>query len=117
MSKTITSYVGLDVHKDSIAIAVAAPGREAPRFIGTVGSELTQLSRALRRIAPVERLQVVYEAGPCGYALARHLSCSCAMVTATPARVPGPTHTNGIWPKSVSPILHRTSPSPSIGRR
>lgn len=74
MNKAITSYVGLDVHKDSIAIAVAAAGREAPRFIGTVTSDLTQLNRALRRIGSLERLQVVYEAGPCGYGLARHLT-------------------------------------------
>src|SRR5882757_796667 len=36
MKETITSFVGLDVHKDSIAIAVAQAGRQAPRFIGTV---------------------------------------------------------------------------------
>lgn len=74
MSKAITSYVGLDVHKDSIAIAVAAAGREAPRFVGTVTSDLTQLKRALQRIGSLDRLRVVYEAGPCGYGLARHLT-------------------------------------------
>ena len=31
MKETITSYVGLDVHKDSIAIALAEAGRSAPR--------------------------------------------------------------------------------------
>ena len=36
MKETITSFVGLDVHKDSIAIAVAEAGRQAPRFVGTV---------------------------------------------------------------------------------
>ena len=29
-------FVGLDVHKDSIAMGVAEAGREAPRFVGTV---------------------------------------------------------------------------------
>jgi transposase len=74
VSNAITSYVGLDVHKDSIAIAVAAAGREAPRFIGTVPSDLSRLKRTLRGIGPLEHLQVVYEAGPCGYGLARHLT-------------------------------------------
>jgi len=66
MSKTITSFVGLDVHKDSTAIAVAEAGRENPRFIGTVGSELGQLLKALRSLGKPETLLVLYEAGPCG---------------------------------------------------
>jgi hypothetical protein len=33
MDKCITSFVGLDVHKDSTAIAAAETGREAPRFL------------------------------------------------------------------------------------
>ncbi len=36
MKEAITSYVGLDIHKDSIAIAIADAGRTAPRFIGTI---------------------------------------------------------------------------------
>src|SRR5581483_562158 len=50
MKETITSFVGLDVHKDSIAIAVAEAGRQAPRFIGTVVPSLPSLRRALRSI-------------------------------------------------------------------
>ncbi|MGH8218563.1 MAG: hypothetical protein ACREUT_08360 [Steroidobacteraceae bacterium] len=34
MKRTITSFVGLDVHKDTIAVAVAEAGREEPRFVG-----------------------------------------------------------------------------------
>ena len=47
MHDDITAYVGLDVHKDSIAIAVAAPGRAAPRFVGTTGPLLDEPSRWL----------------------------------------------------------------------
>lgn len=37
VSKPITSFVGLDVHIDSIAMGVAAAmGREEPHFVGTV---------------------------------------------------------------------------------
>src|SRR5687768_8343597 len=75
MSKPITSFVGLDVHKDSTAIAAAKAGRESPQFIGTVGADLTQLLKALKSLGKPETTLVVYEAGPCGYGLARQL-CS-----------------------------------------
>ena len=48
MENDITVFVGLDVHKDSIAIAVAYAGREAPRFVGTVGPALPELLKTLR---------------------------------------------------------------------
>jgi transposase len=73
MKKPITSFVGLDVHKDSIAIAAAEPGRDAPRFLGTVGPDLAQLLKAFKSLGKPEALLVVYEAGPCGYTLARQL--------------------------------------------
>jgi transposase len=74
MKETITSYIGLDVHKDSIAIAIAEAGRAAPRFVGTAPSELAALCKALTRCAKRSSTLVVYEAGPCGYGWARHLS-------------------------------------------
>jgi transposase len=70
----IIGYVGLDVHKNSIAIAVAAPGRAAPRFIGTTGPALAELLKALEHLGRAEQLLLAYEAGPCGYVLARELA-------------------------------------------
>ena len=67
MKETITSFIGLDIHKDSIAIAAAEAGRGAPRFIGTTAPSPSVLCKTLRRIAKAERALVVYEAGPCGY--------------------------------------------------
>lgn len=75
MNETISSFVGLDIHKDSIAIAVAEAGRSAPRFIGTTPSNLATLCKALTRCgAQRAHTLVVYEAGPCGYGWARHLT-------------------------------------------
>jgi hypothetical protein len=53
MQKPITSFVGLDVHQDSIAVAVAPTGSEEPRFVGTVAPQWAPLCKAHER---VERL-------------------------------------------------------------
>ncbi|MDX1488908.1 MAG: IS110 family transposase [Acidiferrobacterales bacterium] len=72
MKEHITTHVGLDVHKTSTAIAVAERHRPA-RFVGTVGAELGELRKVLSGLDAVETMQIVYEAGPCGYALVRAL--------------------------------------------
>ena len=49
--KTITLYVGLDVHKDSITIAIAEPGPKGEiRIFGTITNDLHALEKALQRI-------------------------------------------------------------------
>ncbi len=88
MNKTSTFYIGLDIHKDSISIAVAKAGRTPPRFIGTVNPIPSSLLKALRRIAEDKRLRVVYEAGPCGYGWVRYLrrhGIDCEVIA--PARI------------------------------
>ena len=74
MDHDITAYIGLDVHKESIAIAVAEPGQTAPRFVGTTGPRLGELLKALSHLGAPDSLLIAYEAGPCGYRLARELS-------------------------------------------
>lgn len=73
VNETIRFFVGLDVHKESIAVAVAEAGREEPRFLGSMGPELGALRKALQRIGTAAQMLIVYEAGPSGYALWRDL--------------------------------------------
>jgi transposase len=93
MSKSTTLYVGLDVHKDSIDIGVCEPPRAAEvRHLGTVAGGCEAVTKALRRqVSTGRRLHIVYEAGPCGYVLARHFGAigwHCEVVA--PSMIPRP---------------------------
>ncbi len=76
--QTITLHLGLDVHKDSITIAIAQAGCRAEiRLFGTIINSIQAVQRALNRIRqahPGARLEVAYEAGPCGFDLQRALT-------------------------------------------
>src|SRR5512139_3367390 len=73
----ITLHLGLDVHKDSITIAIAQPGPKGEiRPFGTITNDLHALEKVLSRIRkahPGAHLEVAYEAGPCGFGIARRL--------------------------------------------
>lgn len=90
MDEIITGFVGLDAHAESTAIGFAEAGRAAPRFIGTVGPRLSELTKALGKLGAPGTLLIVYEAGPCGYGLARELAARgyCCEVVA-PSKIPG----------------------------
>jgi hypothetical protein len=63
----------LDIHKESIALAIADADRAAPRFIGTINPVPAELCKAMRRVCTKESTLIVYEAGPCGYGWVRYL--------------------------------------------
>lgn len=68
-------YVGLDVSKSKIAVAVAEEGRAEPRYWGTIEHTKEAVSRLMQKLRTSEDIQlnVCYEAGPTGYALYRWL--------------------------------------------
>ncbi len=91
--KTIKLYLGLDVHKDSITIAIAEAHRQGEiRLFGTVTNDLGRLEIALNRIRkahPGAQLEVAYEAGPCGFGIARRLKqLGVPCIVAAPSLIP-----------------------------
>ena len=82
-------YVGLDVHKESITIAVAESGRAAAKQFAEVPHEWAALAKALRRLGPTNRLRCCYEAGPTGYGLYRAMkTAGIDCVVVAPSLVP-----------------------------
>ncbi len=73
MSKSVV-YVGLDVHKDSIVIAVAHQGRKPAEKWKTIPYDGVRLQKALKMLVhDGQVLKVCYEAGPTGFGLCRRL--------------------------------------------
>ena len=86
-----STFIGMDVHKNSIDIAIAQSGRRGKvRHYGKIDNTLSALDKVVRKLVSKGRpLHFVYEAGPCGYQIYRHLTgqgFSCAV--AAPSRIP-----------------------------
>jgi transposase len=73
MGKSIKIFVGLDVHKDTIAMGVAPAGESEVRYVGEFSHDVVKLLKVLSGYGSAKGVAVVYEAGPTGYGLYRAL--------------------------------------------
>jgi hypothetical protein len=83
-----TRFVGLDVHAETIAVAVAE-GRNQARSLGTIANRPEAVRRLLGKLGKASDLRVCYEAGPTGYALywqVTQLGVQCEVIA--PSLVP-----------------------------
>lgn len=88
--KKLTRCVALDVHADTIAIAVT-DGEEAPTFIGVIPNTAEAVARLMKKVTRDASVRVCYEAGPCGYRLywqltALGIHCDVIAPTLIPTR-------------------------------
>jgi len=71
--KDTIKYVGLDVSKEKIAVAIAEEGREEPRYFGMLPHTPEAIRKLVKKLGDPDTLRVCYEAGPTGYPLYRQL--------------------------------------------
>lgn len=81
-------FIGLDVHADTIAVAVAEAGGEV-RSYGVIANRLESVRKLIGKLGPVKELKACYEAGPTGYVLywqLTQLGVACQVIA--PSLVP-----------------------------
>src|SRR6266568_4510237 len=78
-------FLGLDVHAETIAVAVAEPDGEV-RSLGTIPNRSESIRKLVKKLGPAAQLRVCYEAGPTGYVLYWELTAlgvTCEVVAPT----------------------------------
>jgi hypothetical protein len=82
-------YLGLDVHEESITIAVLPAGAPAPTRVERLPDDLAKLHRFCERLAVRGKLRACYEASGTGYVLRRAMrdrGCACGVIA--PSLIP-----------------------------
>lgn len=83
--KKPTRWVGLDVHAETIAVAVGEADGTV-RSLGTIPNTPEAVRRLVGKLGDRDKLRVCYEAGPCGYVLywqLTKLGVACDVVAPT----------------------------------
>ncbi len=78
-------FLGLDVHAETIAVAVAEPEGEV-RSLGTIPNRAESIRKLIKKLGPAEKLRACYEAGPTGYVVywqLAELGIQCEVVAPT----------------------------------
>jgi transposase len=87
--KDTIKYVGLDVSKEKIAVAIADEGRDEPRYWGMIPNTVESIRKLVNKLGEKDNLRVCYEAGPTGYGLYRlflSLGIECEVIA--PSLIP-----------------------------
>ena len=83
--KNKVRFLGLDVHAETIAVAVAEPDGEV-RSLGTIANRAESIRKLVKKLGPIEQLKACYEAGPTGYVLywqLAELGVACEVIAPT----------------------------------
>jgi transposase len=78
-------FLGLDVHAETIAAAIAEPNGEV-RSLGTIANRAESVRKLVKKLGPVDQLKACYEAGPTGYVLywqLAELGVACEVIAPT----------------------------------
>jgi transposase len=78
-------FLGLDVHAETIAAAIAEPDGEV-RSLGMIPNRTESIRKLVKKLGPVEKLRACYEAGPTGYVLywqLAELGVKCEVIAPT----------------------------------
>ena len=78
-------FLGLDVHAEMIAVAVAEPEGEV-RSLGTIPNRAESIRKLIKKLGPAGKLRACYEAGPTGYVVywqLAELGVECEVVAPT----------------------------------
>lgn len=87
--KDTIKYIGLDVSKEKIAVAIAEEGRGEPRYWGMIPNTAEAVRKLVKKLGETGQLKVCYEAGPTGYGLYRlflSLGIECEVIA--PSLIP-----------------------------
>ena len=78
-------FLGLDVHAETIAVAIAEPEGEV-RSLSTIPNREDSLRKMIKKLGPTDKLRVCYEAGPTGYVIywqLAELGVKCEVIAPT----------------------------------
>jgi transposase len=78
-------FLGLDVHAETVTVAVAEPDGSVRSF-GTIANRAESIRKLVKKLGPVDQLRGCYEAGPTGYVLywqLAELGVACQVIAPT----------------------------------